>query len=72
MDSKNLINRLLTHGLTQAEIQRRAGVSQSTVSHLHTGKRGKRTSFEIVQRLDALLREVEQSQPLGELGPADV
>lgn len=59
MNAKAIIERLLFRGLTQREIQRRSGLAQSTISHLHTGTRGKRTSYEIVDRLQKLLEEVD-------------
>jgi transcriptional regulator with XRE-family HTH domain len=60
MNAQTLIERLLTRGLNQSEIQRRTGISQSTISHLYKGTRGKRTSYEIVKKLEDLLLEVEE------------
>lgn len=62
MNAKNIAEQLIALGLSQSEVWRRAGVSQSTVSHILTGKRGKRTSFEVVQRLQDLLLEVQQEK----------
>ncbi|MDH0740196.1 helix-turn-helix transcriptional regulator [Achromobacter spanius] len=62
MNAKNIAEQLIALGLSQSEVWRRAGVSQSTVSHILTGKRGKRTSFEVVQRLQALLLQVQQEK----------
>ncbi|AZS80692.1 XRE family transcriptional regulator [Achromobacter spanius] len=62
MNAKNIAEQLIALGLSQSEVGRRAGVSQSTVSHILTGKRGKRTSFEVVQRLQALLLQVQQEK----------
>lgn len=62
MNAKNIAEHLIALGLSQSEVWRRAGVSQSTVSHILTGKRGKRTSFEVVQRLQALLLQVQQEK----------
>jgi transcriptional regulator with XRE-family HTH domain len=59
MNAKTIIERLLARGMTQQEIARRSGNSQSTISHLYTGTRGKRTSFDTVQRLSDLLIQVE-------------
>ncbi|MBT2177760.1 helix-turn-helix domain-containing protein [Ralstonia thomasii] len=59
MNAKTIIERLLARGLTQQEIARRSGNSQSTISHLYTGTRGKRTSFETVQSLSDLLSQIE-------------
>lgn len=58
MSAKLLIDGLLSAGLTQTEIERRSGVSQSMISCIHTGKRGKRTSYDIVMKLQALRDEV--------------
>ncbi|WP_429499473.1 helix-turn-helix domain-containing protein [Robbsia andropogonis] len=62
MNPKNIIERLLASGLTQKEIEARSGVKQSTVSHIYTGTRGKRTSFDVVSRLHKLLEEIESQQ----------
>lgn len=62
MNAKNIAEQLIALGLSQSDVWRRAGVSQSTVSHILTGKRGKRTSFEVVQRLQDLLLEVQQER----------
>ncbi len=62
MNARNIAEQLIAHGLSQSDVWRRAGVSQSTVSHILTGKRGKRTSFEVVQRLQDLLLEVQQEK----------
>lgn len=59
MNAKTLIERLMARGMTQMEIHRRTGISQPTISHLFTGSRGKRTSYEIVKRLSDLLDELE-------------
>ncbi|NML34910.1 helix-turn-helix domain-containing protein [Paraburkholderia antibiotica] len=53
-----MIADLMKAGLTQKEIERRSGVDQSTVSSLHTGKRGKRVSYETVSRLQQVWRQV--------------
>ncbi|MDN7965581.1 hypothetical protein QZM92_26735 [Burkholderia multivorans] len=53
-----MIADLMGSGITQMEIERRTGVDQSTVSGLYTGKRGKRVSYEVVIRLQALHAEV--------------
>lgn len=68
MNAKNIAEQLISLGLSQSDVWRRAGVSQSTVSHILTGKRGKRTSFEVVQRLQDLLLEVQ----LEKAGASDV
>jgi predicted transcriptional regulator len=62
MNAKTIIDRLLSHGLTQMEIHRRWGIPQSTISHLHTGARGKRTSYEVVQRLKDALKEIDPAE----------
>jgi len=62
MNAKNIAEQLIALGLSQSEVWRRAGVSQSTVSHILSGKRGKRTSFEVVHRLQDLLLEVQQEK----------
>ncbi|MET3448299.1 helix-turn-helix domain-containing protein [Ralstonia sp.] len=59
MKAQDIIARLRAFGLTQLEIARRSGMAQTTVSHLGTGLRGKRTSYETVRRLTELLSEVE-------------
>ncbi|MFY1963614.1 helix-turn-helix domain-containing protein [Achromobacter xylosoxidans] len=62
MNPKIIAEQLIALGLSQSDVWKRAGVSQSTVSHILSGKRGKRTSFEVVQRLHALLVEVQQEK----------
>lgn len=51
---KDIITSLMSSGMTQHQIAEAAGISQAHVSDLMTGKRGKRLSFEIGQRLSAL------------------
>ncbi|WP_257827933.1 helix-turn-helix domain-containing protein [Burkholderia glumae] len=58
MNAKTIIDQLLAHGLTQSEIQRRWGIPQATISHLYTGSRGRRTSFETMRRLHEALQDV--------------
>jgi transcriptional regulator with XRE-family HTH domain len=58
MSAKLLIDWLLERGLTQTEIERRSGVSQSMVSCIYTGKRGKRTSYDVVMKLQTLRDQV--------------
>lgn len=62
MNAQSIISALMVAGLTQMEIERRSGVDQSTVSGLYTGKRGKRVSFEVVSKLQALHAEVLAQQ----------
>lgn len=56
-----MIADLMQRGLTQMEIERLSGVDQSTVSAIHTGRRGKRVSYEVMSKLkrlhDAVLSE---------------
>lgn len=67
MNAQNIIAELLRRGLTQKEIERRSGVDQSTVSAIHTGRRGKRVSYEVVFKLQKLLDEVmAESPPAGD------
>lgn len=55
MDWKTRINYLTDEaGMTQGQIAEEIGSSQSHVSDLASGKRGKRLGFEIGQRLVAL------------------
>lgn len=63
MNAQAMIADLMGSGLTQMEIERRTGVDQSTVSGLYTGKRGKRVSYEVVTRLQALHAEVFGREP---------
>ncbi|MDR8077827.1 helix-turn-helix domain-containing protein [Burkholderia cenocepacia] len=58
MNAKTIIDKLLAHGLTQSEIQRRWGIPQATISHLYTGSRGRRTSYETMCRLNKALEDV--------------
>lgn len=58
MNPQTLIAELMGANLTQKEIERRTGVDQSTISGLHTGKRGKRISYEVMVKLQALHDEV--------------
>lgn len=63
MNAQTLITELMNRGLTQKEIERRSGVDQSTVSAIYTGRRGKRVSYDVVMRLQALLDEVRAESP---------
>lgn len=63
MNAQTIIAELLRRGMTQKEIERRSGVDQSTVSAIHTGRRGKRVSYEVVIRLQGLLDEVMAESP---------
>lgn len=58
MNAQTIIAELLGRGLTQKEIERRSGVNQSTVSAIHTGRRGKRVGYDIVMKLQKLMDEV--------------
>ncbi|WP_186101414.1 helix-turn-helix domain-containing protein [Burkholderia gladioli] len=58
MNAKTIIEKLLAHGLSQSEIQRRWGIPQATISHLYTGSRGKRTSYETMRQLERALEDV--------------
>ncbi|HEM7889455.1 hypothetical protein [Burkholderia cepacia] len=58
MNPQAIISDLLNFGFTQMEIERRTGVDQSTISSLYTGKRGKRVSYEVGSKLQALHRAV--------------
>ncbi|WP_186139337.1 helix-turn-helix domain-containing protein [Burkholderia gladioli] len=58
MNAQSIISDLMAAGLTQMEIERRSGVDQSTVSGLYTGKRGKRVSYEVISKLQALHDEI--------------
>ena len=62
MNAQSIISALMVAGFTQMEIERRSGVDQSTVSGLYTGKRGKRVSFDVVSKLQALHAEVLAQQ----------
>lgn len=54
MDWKTLILEIKSHGWTQDAIAAEVGTSQGHISDLETGKRGKRLSFDLAQRLLAL------------------
>jgi predicted transcriptional regulator len=54
MNWKSLIQELLSRGLTQDQIAEQSGCSQSFVSDLLNGKRGKRIGFEKAQGLISL------------------
>lgn len=58
MTAQTLIADLLASGLTQKEIERRTGIDQSTVSGIHTGRRGKRVSYETMTRLQSVHDEI--------------
>jgi transcriptional regulator with XRE-family HTH domain len=60
MDAKATIAELMGAGLTQTEIARRTGIDQSTVSGIYTGRRGKRISYEVMQKLKSLLVDVRE------------
>jgi transcriptional regulator with XRE-family HTH domain len=62
MNWPELIKQLQARGLTQAELARRCGVAQSTVSDL-SGGRTKSPSFELGAALVRLHKETEPSQP---------
>lgn len=64
MNAQTLIAELMSANLTQMEIQRRTGIDQSTISGIHTGKRGKRTSYEVMVKLQALHDEVMSSRKM--------
>lgn len=57
MNWQELIRDLEESGLTQTEIGQLSGCSQSMVSDLKTGNRGKRLGFEIGTRLRKLWEE---------------
>lgn len=61
MNPQKLIADLMGANLTQKEIERRTGIDQSTISGLHTGKRGKRISYEVMVKLQALHDELLKS-----------
>lgn len=61
MKGKLVVDELILLGLSQMEIERRSGVDQTTVSCLHRGSR-KRTSYENVIALEALLRKEKASR----------
>jgi len=58
MNPQAIISDLMKSGLTQMEIERRTGVDQSTISGLYTGKRGKRVSFDVANKLANLHAEL--------------
>ncbi|MDV7397456.1 helix-turn-helix transcriptional regulator, partial [Arthrospira platensis SPKY1] len=51
---KDIITSLVRSGMTQVQIAEAAGISQAHVSDLMNGRRGKRVSFDIGRRLEAL------------------
>lgn len=61
LEAKAALDQLMLLKLTQPEIARRSGLSQPTISHLATGRRGKRTSFDVTKRLNDLLAEVRRA-----------
>lgn len=58
MNANAIVRELISYGLTQKEIERRAGVHQSVVSALNTGRHGKRTPYATMVALQGLLHEV--------------
>lgn len=54
MDIKSTVLEIKAFGLTQQAIAEEVGTSQGHISDLETGRRGKRPSFEIVQKLMTL------------------
>lgn len=58
MNATQLIHDLLSLGLKQREICEKTGLPQSTVSHLSTGRRGKRPSYETASKLAVLHAKV--------------
>lgn len=57
MNTQQITRELLGSGLTQQTLARLAGCSQSTISSFLSGKKGKRPSFAIVDRLLDLHRQ---------------
>lgn len=49
--SSYLKKKLYENKLTQKELSKKSGVSESTISRIVSGERGKRPSFEILNRL---------------------
>jgi len=58
LDCRAFIASLMAAGLSQNEIASMADLSQSTIAKIHTGKRGKRISYEVMVKLQALHDEV--------------
>ena len=58
MDTKKLVSELLEQGLTQKELASLACCSQSLISALRNGERGKRLSFQIGDRLNSLHKKM--------------
>lgn len=54
MDVKSTVLEIKAFGLTQQAIAEEVGTSQGHISDFETGRRGKRPSFEIAQKLIAL------------------
>lgn len=54
---REIIDSLMRSGMTQHQIAASCGISQAHVSDLMNGRRGKRLSFEIGERLRALHAE---------------
>lgn len=57
MNWQRVINDLEASGLTQVEIGQLSGCSQSQVSDLKTGRRGKRLGFDVGTNLNRLWKE---------------
>lgn len=55
---KDLITQILATGMSQAEVASRLGISQTHVSCIASGKRGKRVGFELGQRILRLHSEL--------------
>lgn len=62
MNWSEKIKSIESHGLTQQQIAARVLASQSLISDLRTGRRGKRISYGIATRLLALADELDAAK----------
>lgn len=63
MNWQKIVNELLATGQSQTELSDKVGCPQSTISEISSGKRGKRPSWEVGNKLlelhDALNQETQ-------------
>lgn len=57
IDWRQIVRDIKAAGLTQMQISERTGISQSYVSDLETGNRGKNIGFDKAMKLQALWNE---------------
>ena len=62
MNAQQLIIEIRSTGITQVQLSKLSGLSQSCISDLENGKRGKRTSHETMQKLQEAWLELSEDE----------